>query len=310
MSPAVISFYGMPFGLDPRVTFYCCLALGALLISLAAILKRRLRRLHAAAATEDTADHDRLVVLLGHGEKIIESGIPGVFISLEKFFRDIGFSVVVTGDLRRFDRILEQGAPVIIGIDCALGPRTLRKIDSLCHACFGVRASVAFFYNAANPKSLKPPANLPQATYLGENFTSLQVLELVSYAISVEANAPRPSGTLREQSTLEGRNIGNALPEIFQFLEVGRRTGLLSVEDDKPAGIISFEQGAITFAQTRLNEGFEAVMEILAVTGGTFHFFDHKRVMQTNCRMTPQEALMHWACRVDEDGKAVPRSLL
>ena len=220
------------------------------------------------------------------------------------------FSVVVTGDLRRFDRILEQGAPVIIGIDCALGPRTLRKIDSLCHACFGVRASVAFFYNAANPKSLKPPANLPQATYLGENFTSLQVLELVSYAISVEANAPRPSGTLREQSTLEGRNIGNALPEIFQFLEVGRRTGLLSVEDDKPAGIISFEQGAITFAQTRLNEGFEAVMEILAVTGGTFHFFDHKRVMQTNCRMTPQEALMHWACRVDEDGKAVPRSLL
>jgi hypothetical protein len=173
-----------------------------------------------------------------------------------------------------------------------------------------VRAAVAFFYNAAKPEALKPPANLPQATYLGESFTSLQVLELISYAISLESHAPRPAGALREQSTLEGRNIGHALAEILQFLELGRRTGLLSVEDGKPAGIISFEQGTITFGQTRLNEGFEAVMEILSVTGGTFHFFDNKRVMQSNCRLTPQEALMHWSCRVDEGGKAVRPSLL
>ena len=51
-------------------------------------------------------------------------------------------------------------------------------------------------------------------------------------------------------------------------------------------------------------------MEILSVTGGTFHFFDNKRVMQSNCSLSPQEALMHWACREDENGKAVPRSLL
>lgn len=299
----------MPFGLDPRITFYSCLALGVLLIFVAAILKLRLRRMQPES-TEDIVDHDRLVVLLGRGEKIIESGIPGVFISMEKFFRDTGFPVVVTSDLRRFDHILEQGAPVILGIDCNLGPKALKKVDALCHACFGVRASVAFFYNASRPESLKPPANLPQATYLGETFTSLQLLELISYAISVEAHAPRPAAALREESTLEGRNIGHALAEILQFLEVGKRTGLLSVEDGKPAGIISLEQGVITFAQTRLNEGFEGIMEILSVTGGTFHFFDHKRVMQSNCRMSPQEALMHWACRVDEDGKAVPKSLL
>ena len=104
--------------------------------------------------------------------------------------------------------------------------------------------------------------------------------------------------------------MGHALQEILQFLEVGRRTGMLSVEDGKPAGVISFELGVITFAQTRLNEGIEAVMEILSVTGGTFHFFENKRVMQSNCRLPAQEALMQWACRVDEDGKAVPRSLI
>ena len=186
----------------------------------------------------------------------------------------------------------------------------MRKVDALCHACFGVRASVVFFYNAAKPESLKPPTSLPQATFLGEDFASLQVLEIISYAISVAAHSPRPEAAVREGSSLEGKNVGNALPEILQFLEVGRRTGLLSLEDGKPAGIISFEQGTITFAQTRLNEGFEAVMEILAVTGGTFHFFADKRVMQSNCNLAPQEALMHWACREDENGKSLPRSLI
>src|SRR5207253_1426695 len=108
-------------------------------------------------------------------------------ISLEKFFRDIGFSVIVTPNLTRFDAILQTGAPVIIGIDCRMGARSIRKIDAMCRACFGVRASVVFFYNASHPEKLKPPPSLPQATYLGESFASLQVLELISYAISVVA---------------------------------------------------------------------------------------------------------------------------
>lgn len=301
----------MPFGLDPRATFFACLFPGFALILLAAALKMRLRKRRLAARRREApVDRGKLVVLLGQGEKIIESGIAGVFISLEKFFRDIGFSVIVTPDLRRFDQILQDGVPIIIGIDCRLGPRGLRRVDALCRACFGVRASVVFFYNAAHPESLTPPPSLPQATFLGQSFASIQVLELVSYAISVEANAPRPADTGREPCSLEGKNVGHALPEILQFLEVGRRTGMLSVEDGNPAGIISFEQGLITFAQTRLNEGMEAVMEILAVSGGTFHFFENKRVMQSNCRLSAQEALMQWACRVDESGKAMPSSLI
>jgi hypothetical protein len=301
----------MPFGLDARLTFIVCLCLGICLIFIAIALKMQLRkRMRAARRPEGTINRDKLVVLLGHGEKIIESGIHGVFISLEKFFRDMGFSVVVTPDLRRFDGILQEGAPVIIGIDCRLGQKAMRKVDALCKACFGVRASVVFFYNAPHPERLTPPPSLPQATYLGESFTSMHVLELVSYAISVDTHAPRPAATGREPCDLEGKNAGNALAEILQFLEVGLRTGMLSVEDGMPAGIISFEQGKITFAQTRLNEGMEAVMEILSVTGGTFHFFENKRVMQSNCRLSAQEALMHWACRVDEDGKAMPRSII
>lgn len=296
----------MPFGLDPRLTFYACLILGMALILLAAALKLRQRRMRSVRARGDGLPREKRVILLGRGEKIIESGIAGVFVSMDKFFRDIGFEVEGTDDLRRFEGLLRQGAPVILGIDWRLGPKALRKIDAVCGACFGLRAAVVFFYNAAKPGTLKAPSSLPQATFLGENFAGLHLLEIISYAISVEDRSPRPSGTLREGSTLEGKNVGHALPEILQFLEAGRRTGLLSVEDGKPAGIISFEQGAITFAQTRLNEGLEAIMEILSVSGGTFHFFDHKRVLQGNCRIMPQDALLQWACRLDENGQAHP----
>jgi hypothetical protein len=297
----------MPFGLEPRFTFQVCLVVGIALIILAAILKLRLRlaRSERERAAPPVA-REKLVVLLGRGEKIIESGIPGVFVSLEKFLADIGFHVVATSDLRRFARILETGAPVIVGIDWRLGPKVLRKIDAACGKCFGMRGSVVFFFNAGESGNLKSFANLPHASFLGERFAGLHVLEIISHAISLESHAPRPAAALREGSTLEGKNVGHAVPEIFQLLEAGRRTGLLSVEDGKPAGIVGFEHGNITFAQTRLNEGLEAVMEILSVGGGTFHFFEHKRVRQSNCDLRPQDALLQWTCRLDENGQAMP----
>ena len=297
----------MPFGWDPRFTFQICLVAGLLLIFLAGLLKLRQVRARSRRASAEFREAGKLVVLLGRGEKIIESGIPGVFISLDKLLRDIGFHVLVTSDPRRFNRLLKHGAPVILGIDWRLGPKALRQIDGACRDCFAMRSAIVFFYNAENPETLKPPPGLPQANFLGESFAGLHVLEIISYAISLEDHAPRPADSMPEGSTLAGKNVGHALAEILQFLEAGHRSGLLSVEDGLPAGILSFEQGIITFAQTRLNEGLEAVMEILSVGGGSFHFFEHKRVMQSNCRIRPQEALLQWACRLDENGKALPR---
>ena len=111
----------------------------------------------------------------------------------------------------------------------------------------------------------------------------------------------------RMPCSLEGRIVGNGLAEILQFLETGRRTGMLSIEDGLPAGVINFQDGAITFAQTRLFEGLRAVQEILSLSGGTFQFFAEKRVRQSNCRLSAFEVLLHWAHGVDEAAKAAAR---
>src|SRR6185369_4538216 len=163
----------MLFGLNPRFTFYACLIVGMTLILIAGWLKLLQRRKRLARPRTVSHAREKSVVLLGRGEKIIESGIAGVFVSLDKFLRDIGFQVEATADLRRFEAILRHGAPVILGIDFGLGPKALRRIDAACRACFDMRAAVVFFYNAARPETLKPPASLPQATYLGESFAGL-----------------------------------------------------------------------------------------------------------------------------------------
>lgn len=103
-----------------------------------------------------------------------------------------------------------------------------------------------------------------------------------------------------EPCALEGRIIAHGLAEILQFLELGRRTGMLSVEDGNPAGVINFHEGRITFGHTRHSEGMAAVMEILAMEDGTFHFFEGKQVRQTNCRLSALEVLLHNAHRMDE----------
>jgi hypothetical protein len=104
--------------------------------------------------------------------------------------------------------------------------------------------------------------------------------------------------------TLEGEITHHGLAEIFQFLEVGNKSGLLSVEDQKPVGLVQFENGNITFAQTYFQAGYEAVLEILSREGGWFRFYSEKETLVENCRLAVTPVLMHWAKRVDEFGCA------
>jgi hypothetical protein len=97
------------------------------------------------------------------------------------------------------------------------------------------------------------------------------------------------------------------LAEFLQFLEVGKKTGLLSVEHDQPIGVINFEDGEISFAQTHMQEGTEAVFEILSISQGKFHFFPGKPQGVSQTKYCVTELLMHWVHRVDETGEMLAR---
>ncbi len=138
------------------------------------------------------------------------------------------------------------------------------------------------------------------------------MLGILILAVGVQSNRKRnhrqatamveqiASNVETKTCALEGRILPNGLSEILQLLETGRRTGMLSIEEELPSGIINFHFGQITFAQTRRRNGKEAVMEILFMTSGAFRFFEDKRVVAVNCRLSPLDVLMQHAQRVDE----------
>lgn len=261
----------------------------------------------AAHISAEGADRERLVCLVARHDKVIQSPISGVYITLGKCFQDIGFNLQRATSLAALEDLLKTGVPGVLGVDCRLGPRTLREIARLARLYPAMRNSVFLFYNAERPEALHPPAVLPHAHFLGLAFASQQVMEILAPAFEFEQVGSESGGRKDTGAIFEGTLSENSLPEILQFLEIGRRTGLLSLEDEHPAGVINFEEGDITSAQTHRHEGVDAVFEILSLNRGKFRFFPGKVTGRTENRISATQVLLHWAQKVDETGEMVAR---
>jgi hypothetical protein len=103
--------------------------------------------------------------------------------------------------------------------------------------------------------------------------------------------------------SLEGEIAYHSLAEILQLLEVGKKTGLLSVQDLQPVGVIHFENGRISFAHTHFSKGLEAVIEILSQESGVFRFYPRKELARRNCSLSATHVLLRWAARMDENAR-------
>lgn len=284
---------------------YFLAAIPALLFALflaASLVYRRLRgSIKPKGPATQPVDCEHRVFLLAHRDTLLQSSVAGHYITLSKCLRDLGFKVVFCRNLAGVAKALPAGAPGLLGVDCKLGPRILGDVARFGNSHPELRASVVFFYNAARPDALQPPSSLPNAHYLGQALASHHIMEIVTPAFDFESVSRTQPGN-PNPCVLEGAVTLNGLAEILQFLEIGRRTGLLSLEDENPTGVIAFSDGDITFAQTRLREGLDAVFEVLALSRGTFRFFADKGIRQGCMRISATQALLQWARKVDESG--------
>lgn len=274
------------------------LAGSAVCVLLAAFAaSRRRRRTRRPDAALQAGRH---ALLLAPRQKVIESHLPGVFIPLGQALRDLGFAVEHADTLGRCALRFRRGdVPAVLGVDVRLGRRTADGALDLCRRAGRVPAMI-FLYNSDDPEAIRPPADLPQVHYLNGRFSSRHVMELLAPLYHARPSADGDEAVAAGPCSLEGRIGAGGLSDILQFLEVGRRSGMLSIEDGPPAGVLNFANGIITFAQTRGAEGAEAVLEILSLVRGGFRFYGDKRINQSNCRLSAFEVALRWAHRHDE----------
>ena len=104
-----------------------------------------------------------------------------------------------------------------------------------------------------------------------------------------------------EGSALEGDISESNLPEILQFIEMGKKTGCLQFEDATPLGIIYFTQGRIVHAAaTDSTTGREALNYILGLKKGNFRFILDKQPRVSDLDLSTLEVLMEWTRIEDE----------
>jgi SH3-like domain-containing protein len=104
-----------------------------------------------------------------------------------------------------------------------------------------------------------------------------------------------------EGSALEGDISESNLPEILQFIEMGKKNGCLQFEDTTPLGIIYFTQGRIVHAAAIDSiTGREAVNYILGLQKGSFRFILDKQPKVSDLDLSTLEVLMERAKTEDE----------
>jgi hypothetical protein len=271
----------------------------ALMAALLASQRGRRKARRPGSAVPDA----RRALLFAPRQKVIESHLPGVFIPLGQALRDLGFAVEHSDTLARCSTRFRQGdVPAVLGVDVRLGKRATAGALDLCRRA-GRAPVMIFLYNSDDPETIRPPADLPQVHYLNGRFSSRHVMELLAPLYHARPTAEGDEAVAAGPCSLEGRIAAGGLSDILQFLEVGRRSGMLSIEDGPPAGVLNFANGIITFAQTRTAEGADAVLEILSLAQGGFRFYLDKRIDQCNCRLSAFDVSLRWAHRHDETVK-------
>jgi hypothetical protein len=87
---------------------------------------------------------------------------------------------------------------------------------------------------------------------------------------------------------------------VLQMLEMGKKSGLLSIEADQATGRLWLAHGAPIHAETKRCSGFDAAIEIVNFTGGRFTFRPHEDAAERTIEASVTELLLEASRMLDE----------
>ncbi|KMQ51664.1 hypothetical protein CHISP_1421 [Chitinispirillum alkaliphilum] len=221
-------------------------------------------------------------------------------VSLDKCFKEIGFTVLNAPNLKTAEKSISHAIPDLVLVDWQFSPTIQHDIERL----FSQRPSTSnvyfLFYNV--PDSLLPSASskmLLNADFLGITFSDREIFKSVTPLIITSERTKKIRKSV-ETSALEGAIESGSLLEVFQFIEVGRKSGCLLIDTTSPYGLFYFRDGSIIYASTKDKQGKQAVFSVLNLNCGTFRFILNKRPKAANTAISTLQVLMEWTKEFDE----------
>lgn len=234
---------------------------------------------------------------------IIAKSVPSVqciisnkTISLEKYLVVIGFTVKTIHDLGSAQKSIAKYAADAVFIDWNISDDIPGAVEVIFAGYEAKKLPLAIFFNVPDVSDVPMIPILPRAYHLGELFSDHDISKLITPTMLSRTN-PRSGAA----SALEGDIAEGNLPEILQFIEIGKKNGCLLVETESPIGMIYFKQGRIIHAAAANGiTGRRAITSLLGLRQGKFRFLLNKQPKTVDLNISILEVLMEWTKAEDE----------
>jgi SH3-like domain-containing protein len=238
-------------------------------------------------------------LIISKTDKEVQYSLTDSVVSLERCFVEIGFTITTARDNQSIRDALSKSYPEVVLVDWKFDRNILTSLERLFATMPGSEKALFIIYNVPDPASMHPSRILPNMTYLGTAFSDRDIFKIVTPIIISETNKNMQKSV--QSSALEGEIGDGNLLEVLQFIEIGRKSGCLLVETDRPFGLIYFTDGRIVYAATAQKVmGKDAIFYILDLKSGKFRFVTDKRPKVTNINLSTLEVLMEWTKALDE----------
>ncbi len=250
-----------------------------------------------------TESVEKNLLVIGRDNKTIHRYLTNTTTTLQKTFAELGFGITVIENLNSLARRLSHFLPDVIAVDWRFAPNVHETVEQLLSSKASTANIFVLFYNVPEQQRANRSKRLPNAEYLGVRVTDREIFTLVTPLVTT-GDRPHEIRKSVQSSALEGDIANGSLSEVFQFAEIGRKTGCLLLENHKPFGLVFFRDGLIVYAATQKSAAKEAVLEMLNLQEGKFRFVVDKQPTTTNCTIPTLGILMEWTKELDEaDGR-------
>lgn len=243
---------------------------------------------------------EKKILLVARTEKTIQRYLTNTPTTLHKTFSELGFTLKITQSVADVHRTLTHFLPDIVAVDWAMQPNVFQAVEHVLTSRASTANLLTLFYNVPNPQNAPRSRKLPNTHYFGSLFNDRDIFSLVTPLINRSSSQQHSIQKSVEEAALTGDVADGSLAEVFQFAEIGRKTGCLLLEDKKPFGLVFFNNGLITYAASRKNVARDAVFDILNLEEGRFRFVLNKKPQNSNCKLPTLGILMEWTKEIDE----------
>jgi hypothetical protein len=241
-------------------------------------------------------------------KKIKYSKLYNKNVCLNNYLKNHGFRVRKVNDIDKKGVASLFCLPDLICVDWQFGINIQDEVYNLLKEGMCTSNFILIFYNIPAVSEIKKNSYYDDRTFF---FDTLFTVSDMSKILSVFLSDSHTSQlTDQTKSCLEGKISGDTLSEIFQMMDMGKKTGCLLVEDQHPVGMLFFEDGTITYAITSTQITQQAVFEILSTRHGRFKFLPGKKPVKKQMQLNTLAVLMEKAQIIDESAPATSGELV